>query len=274
MLVRVLSKVSPSLIPLLGWSWPAHVPTWHHNGLEEDIQDWNVTASLRTQVCGNLGWAWKAASRRHKMSWYLGCPVMSFVRQAVRNYWSTVFFSHPVGLNKADFCEISQDKEQRQEKWEVLSILQRTSISTSHPCWGPLAAASIQSLLSQCLRETLLILEVHGHKSAGRLVLSLFLQTQLSKSVLTMFYIMQESWLALQPDRGSGEGRKVPGLRRAWELTYFAKIRPVLFYQNKIVSWHNSPPSAEMPQRHAQGLCGRKCFCLAIWTPVPERRFG
>lgn len=128
------------------------------------------------------------------MSWYLGCRMMSFVRQEVRIYWSTVCFSHLVALNKADFCEISQDKEQHQEKCEVLSILQSTSISTSHPCWVPSAAASIQSLLSQSLRETLLILDVHGHESAGRLgvFFPLFLQTQLSKSVLTTFYSMRE----------------------------------------------------------------------------------
>lgn len=70
------------------------------------------------------------------------------------------------GFEQIRFFKIPQAKEQCQDKWEVLSILQSTSISTSHPCWVSLAAASTQSPLPQLLRETLLILEVHGQKTA------------------------------------------------------------------------------------------------------------
>lgn len=70
---------------------------------------------------------------------------MSFVRQPVRNYWITVCFRPPVGLSKAYFFEIPQAKVQCQDTWEVLSILQSTSISTSHPCWVPLAATSTRA---------------------------------------------------------------------------------------------------------------------------------
>ena len=76
-----------------------------------------------------------------------------------------------------------------------------------------------------------------------------------------MIYSMWEPRLAPQPGRGSDEGSKVSGLRRAWEWTYFARIRPVLFYCSKIVNWHTSPPSTEMPQRHAKGLW-QKVFLL------------
>lgn len=69
------------------------------------------------------------------------------------------------GFRQNRFFEMPQAKEPCQDKWEVLSILQSISISTSHPCWVPLAPASTQSLLSQLLRETLLILEMHGQET-------------------------------------------------------------------------------------------------------------
>ena len=76
------------------------------------------------------------------------------------------------GFEQSRFFETPQAKEQCQDKWEALSILQSTSISASHPCWVPLSAAS--TLLSQLLRGTLLILEMHGQKPARRRFLPLF----------------------------------------------------------------------------------------------------
>lgn len=185
---------------------------------------------------------------------------MSFVRKVVRIYWMTMCFRPSAGLSKADFLKSHKLKSNVKTNGKVLSILQSTSISASHPCWVPLAPASTQSPLSQVLRETLLILEVHGQKPARRGFLPLFANPAFK--INENHLLQQAGAVNSTPTRQRLRwGEESFGAKESQRVNIFAKRHPVLFYRSKTVNWHTSPPSAEMPQRHAKGLW-QKVFLL------------
>lgn len=175
----------------------AHASTGHdtHNALEEDTRDWKVTVPVRwppshnrivvrdfpgcLQVCRDKCVATWAEHEKQQVG--VGCkvltPGMSFdviCETSSENLLDNHVLQTSNGFEQSRFFEIPQAKEQCQDKWDVFSILQSTSISTSHPCRVPSAAASTHSPLSQLLRETLLILEAHGQKPARRSFLPFF----------------------------------------------------------------------------------------------------
>lgn len=189
----------------------------------------------------------------------LWMPCGVFCERSGRNPLCNHVLQTSSRCEQSRFFEITWAKEQCQNKWEVLSILQSTSTSVSHPCWVPLAAACTQSLLSQLLRETLLILEVHGQKPAKRVFLPHFANPafKISGNLLDCAGAV----ISAPAKQRLRWGKESLGAKGGLWMNIFPNIHQVLFYHSKIVNWHTSPPSTDMSQRHAKGLW-QKVFLL------------
>lgn len=128
-----------------------------------------------------------------------------------------------------------------------------------HPCWVPSAAACTQSLLSQLLRMTLLILDVQGQKPAKKVFLSHFANPAF-KIICNHLLECAGAVISTPASQRLRWGKENLGAKGSLWMNIFPKHQD-LFSHSKVVNWHNSPPSTEMSQRHAKGLW-QKVFLL------------